>query len=121
MSDQDSTRHWEVKRLKNIAARLQGRLIVQPQLYFADEGVPIVFGYNIKDGVIDEAGLSRIDHETDRKHAHAKARAGDLFTVRLGDPGKTVVVPKSLNGCHFASIMWIHQDERFDSAWLRGC
>jgi type I restriction enzyme S subunit len=117
----DVPAHWAIERLKNIAARLQGRLIVQPQLYFADEGVPIVFGYNIKNGVIDEAGLSRIDYETDRKHAHAKARAGDLFTVRLGDPGKTVVVPRSLDGCHFASIMWIHQSERFHSEWLSHC
>lgn len=113
--------HWEIKRLKHIAARLQGRLIVQPHLYFADEGVPIVFGYNIKEGTIDESGLSRISYEADRKHQRAKVRAGDLLTVRLGAPGVTAVVPPSLDGCHFASIMWIHQHGSFHSKWLCHC
>lgn len=113
--------HWEMRRLKRISPKLQGRLVVQPHLYFSDEGVPIVFGYNIKNGVIDESGLSRISFEADSKHRHAKVRAGDVLTVRLGDPGMSAVVPPSLDGCHFASIMWIHQHARFDSRWLCHC
>lgn len=113
--------HWDVRKLRYIAARLQGRLIVQPHLYFADEGVPIVFGYNIKEGKILEDGLSKITFEADRQHSHARARAGDLYTIRLGDPGMTAVVPPSLEGCHFASIMWIHKHPRFDSHWLCHC
>lgn len=110
--------HWQMRKLRYIAARLQGRIIVQPHLYFVDEGVPIVFGYNIKDGKIDDAGLSKVSHAADTAHSHARARAGDLYTVRLGTPGMTAVVPESLAGCHFASIMWIHQHVRADSDWL---
>ncbi len=110
--------HWEVRRLKRIAARLQGRLIVQPHLYFEDEGVPIVFGYNIKQGRIDQGGLSRVSFEADAAHPHARVKAGDLLTVRLGSPGMTAMVPESLDGCHFASIMWVHQHPRVDSEWL---
>ena len=110
--------HWHTRKLRYIAAKLQGRLIVQPHLYFSDDGVPIVFGYNIKDGEIDEQGLSKVSFEADAAHPHARARAGDLYTVRLGMPGMTAVVPPSLDGCHFASIMWVHQHERADSHWL---
>jgi len=110
--------HWQTRKLRYIAAKLQGRIIVQPHLYFADEGVPIVFGYNIKDGQIDESGLSKVSFEADRAHSHARAQAGDLYTVRLGSPGMTAVVPDSLDGCHFASIMWVHQHERANSGWL---
>ena len=110
--------HWETRRLRYIANRLQGRLIVQPHLYFEDDGVPIVFGYNIKDGVIDEGGLSKVSFAADKAHPHARVSAGDLLTVRLGNPGMTAVVPPSLDGCHFASIMWIHQHPRVDSGWL---
>jgi type I restriction enzyme, S subunit len=110
--------HWHTRKLRYIARRLQGRLIVQPHLYFAEEGVPIVFGYNIKDGIIDEDGLSRVNFTADAAHPHARVRAGDLLTVRLGDPGMTAVVPPSLDGCHFASIMWVHQHPQADSHWL---
>ncbi|MEZ4676098.1 MAG: restriction endonuclease subunit S [Caldilineaceae bacterium] len=113
--------HWEVRKLKHISDKLQGRLVVQPHLYFADEGVPIVFGYNIKNGKINEEGVSRISFSADKQHSHAKARAGDIYTVRVGEPGATAVVPKSLDGCHFASIMWIHQHQRFISEWLSHC
>lgn len=110
--------HWHTRKLRYIAAKLQGRIIVQPHLYFADEGVPIVFGYNIKNGKIDEGGLSKVSFEADAAHSHARARAGDLYTVRLGSPGMTAVVPQSLDGCHFASIMWVHQHQRADPHWL---
>lgn len=113
--------HWDVRRLKRISDKLQGRLIVQPHRFFADDGVPIVFGFNIKDGRIDEDGVSKITFEADRQYRHAKAKAGDVYTVRLGDPGATAVVPLTLDGCHFASIMWIHQHARFSSDWLAHC
>ena len=110
--------NWHIRKLRYIASRLQGRLIVQPHLYFADEGMPIVFGYNIKNGLIDETGLSRVNFDADAAHPHARVKSGDLLTVRLGGPGMTAVVPPSLDGCHFASIMWIHQHPQADSQWL---
>lgn len=112
--------HWDVTKLKFIAANLQGRLVVQPHLYFtnSDDGVPIVFGYNIRRGKIEQDGLDYITHEADHRHKHARVRAGDLLTVRVGEPGMTAVVPESLDGCHFASTMWIHQSDRFSSDWL---
>ena len=110
--------HWHTRKLRYIASKLQGRLLVQPHLYFQEEGVPIVFGYNIKKGVIDESGLSRVSFDADAAHAHARASEGDLFTVRVGAPGMTAVVPPSLDGCHFASIMWVHQHPRASSEWL---
>ena len=110
--------HWHTRKLRRIATRLQGRLIVQPHLYFEDEGVPIVFGYNIKDGKIDVEGLSRISVEADAAHPHARVRVGDLLTVRLGNPGMTAIVPPELDGCHFASIMWVHQHPEASSEWL---
>ena len=114
----DIPEHWHTRKLRYIAGKLQGRLIVQPHLYFEEDGVTIVFGYNIKDGRIDEAALSKVSFEIDSRHSHARARGGDLFTVRLGNPGMTAIVPPSLDGCHFASIMWIHQHPRFHSEWL---
>ncbi len=110
--------HWEVKRLRNVSPRLAGRLIVQPHLYFEDNGVPIVFGNNIQRGRICLDEIKRISFEADERFAGSRVSAGDLLTVRVGDPGATAVVPKTLDGCHFASTMLIRKSRAFDSQWL---
>lgn len=110
--------HWEVKRLRRVSPRLAGRLIVQPHLYFADEGVPILFGNNIGRGRLYLDEVKRISFEADLRYASCRVEAGDLLTVRVGDPGATAVVPQELHGCHFASAMWIRKAPTFDSAWL---
>ena len=111
-------KHWHVRRLKQISPRLAGRLIVQPHQYFADEGVPILFGNNIGRGELHLEDLRYISVDADREFSSCRVSSGDLLTVRVGDPGATVVVPPSLDGCHFASAMWIRQAPTFDSEWL---
>lgn len=108
---------WQVKRLKHLSPQLSGRLVVSPDRFFADEGVPVVFGNNIHPGAIT-GNLRRITAEADEHHARCRVRAGDLLTVRVGDPGTTAVVPEWLDGCHFASAMLIRKHRRFLSAWL---
>lgn len=114
-------REWNVKHLRELSPHLSGRLIVQPHQYFAEEGVPIVFASNIRPGWIDLEGIKRISLAADRRFSHCRVRAGDLLAVRVGVPGMTAVVPTELDGCHFASTMWIRQAESFNSAWLCSC
>jgi type I restriction enzyme S subunit len=82
-----------------------------------DEGIPILFGNNIGRGELHLENLRYISLEADQEFASCRVSAGDLLTIRVGDPGATVVVPLSLDGCHFASAMWIRQGT-FDSEWL---
>jgi type I restriction enzyme S subunit len=96
-------------------------LIVQPHQYFAEQGVPIVFGTNIGPGSILSDGIKRISNEADARFAHCRVRVGDLLTVRVGVPGMTAVVPPELDGCHFASAMWIRGADTFASEWLCCC
>ena len=114
-------REWSSKRLRELSPRLAGRLIVQPHQYFADDGVPIVFASNIRPGWIDLEGIKHINFSADARFSHCRIRAGDLLTVRVGVPGMTAVVPAGLDGCHFASTMWIRQADSFSSEWLCAC
>ena len=90
-------------------------------LYFSDNGVPIVFGFNISRGHIDTDNLKYMSFEADQRFARCRVSAGDLLTVRVGDPGVTAVVPEKLAGCHFASTMWIKKSSKFYSDWLCFC
>ncbi|MBN2196980.1 MAG: restriction endonuclease subunit S [Polyangiaceae bacterium] len=112
---------WSCRRLKDLSPRLAGRLIVQPHQYFSTEGVPIVFGSDIRPGWIDQTGIKRISAKADARFAHCRVRAGDLLTVRVGVPGMSAVVPPELDGCHFASTMLIRRADSFDSHWLCFC
>lgn len=112
---------WDLTRLGKLSSRLAGRLIVQPHQYFAEVGVPIVFGTNLREGKIITDDLKRISFEADARFAQYRVRAGDLLTVRVGVPGMTAVVPLELDGCHFASIMLIRKTDKADSQWLSYC
>ncbi len=109
---------WKISRLGQLSPRLAGRLIVQPHRFFVSHGVPIVFGRDIREQRIQTAGLRQISPQADAAHAHCRIRAGDLLTIRVGVPGMTAVVPPDLDGCHFASMMWIQQSPECHSDWL---
>ncbi len=110
-------RSWKVMKLKHLSPQISGRLVVSPDQYFSDDGVPVIFGTNVRpQGIVGE--LRRIGFEADSLFSYCRLRAGDLVTVRVGYPGMTAVIPQWLDGCHFASAMMIRQHPRFSSPWL---
>jgi len=113
--------HWEVRKLKHISRELAGRRIVQPHLYFVPDGVPLLSAINIEPNGIIRDDIKMVNTAIDERHAASRVRAGDLLTVRVGDPGVTAVIPPDLDGCHFASTMLIRGDSSFSSSWLSHC
>jgi type I restriction enzyme S subunit len=81
---------------------VQVGIVVKPASYYVDDGgVPALRSTNIKRNAIDYSALvqlSRDGHEINRKSA---LRAGDVVTIRTGEPGKTAVIaddaPSPLN------------------------
>lgn len=110
--------HWKLKRLKHISPKQHGRLIVSPNKYIEDEGIPIVFGFNIRKGKIDRNTVRHIGFQYEKQFRSHTVSSGDLLCVRVGAPGETAVVPPELHGCHFASTMQIIQHSTFHSPWL---
>jgi type I restriction enzyme S subunit len=110
---------WAVMPLKKISPKQSVGLVINPSSYFDDYGtVPMLVGSNIDKNKIRWESAKRISNESNKRISASRLMAGDLVTVRVGDPGITAVVPPELDGCNCASVMIVRQHNRFDSHWL---
>lgn len=110
---------WEVKMLKQISPTQSVGLVINPSSYYDDAGtVPMLVGSNVSENVIDWASSKRISELSNSKIDATRVFAGDLVTVRVGEPGVTAVIPKEIDGCNCASMMIIRRHTSFDSTWL---
>ena len=110
---------WEVKMLKQISPIQSVGLVINPSSYYDDAGtVPMLVGSNVSENVIDWISSKRISEISNIKIDATRVFAGDLVTVRVGEPGVTAVIPKEIDGCNCASMMIIRRHASFDSTWL---
>lgn len=114
--------HWEVKRLKHISPQISVGLVINPSTYVDKNGtVPFFFGSNISDYHISTKKVRRITKESNKTIEKSMLHEGDLVTVRVGYPGVTAVVPKSLDGSNCASMMIVRRGDDFVSDFLCAC
>ena len=110
---------WEVKQLRSISPSQSVGLVINPSSYFDDDGtVPMLVGSNVGENVIHPEFASRISAESNAQISASRLSAGDLVTVRVGEPGVTAVVPPELDECNCASMMIVRKHRSFDSTWL---
>ena len=110
---------WEVKPLKRISPRQSVGLVINPSSYFDKAGtVPLLVGSNVAENCIDSSKASRITKSSNEQLSASRLEAGDLVTVRVGEPGVTAVVPPELDSCNCASMMIVRRHPSFDSHWL---
>ena len=88
--------HWEVTRLKRIAA-IQYGLGEPPQQ--APRGLPFITATHIRRGRIVDEGLPFVDPADVPWHRDPALRAGDIIVVRSGaGTGDSAIVPESYDG-----------------------
>ena len=109
--------HWTLRRLKHISPFITVGVVVNPSTFVADEGLPFIYGGDIREGVIDWNNSRRIDQVSSQANSKTLLKAGDLLTVRVGAPGVTAVVPKECEGGNCASVMLVRKGE-YNSDWL---
>jgi type I restriction enzyme S subunit len=110
---------WEVKPLKRISPNQSVGLVINPSSYYDDAGgVPMLVGSNIKKNGINWESARLISEASNHLIPSSRLAAGDLVTVRVGEPGVTAVVPPELDGCNCASMMIVRQHHTFNSHWL---
>jgi type I restriction enzyme S subunit len=110
---------WQVAKLREISPKQSVGLVINPSSYFDKGGsVPMLVGSNIGPNKIDWESANRISEESNRQISASRLSAGDLVTVRVGEPGVTAVVPHELDGCNCASVMIVRKGKTFDSHWL---
>jgi type I restriction enzyme S subunit len=109
--------HWERKRLKNISPFITVGIVVNPSDYVAEEGLPFIYGGEVKEGLIEVDKARKISLEDSLRNRKTMLEAGDIVTMRVGYPGLTAVVPPDCEGGNCASVMLVKRGG-FDSRWL---
>lgn len=109
--------HWATKRLKHISPRVGVGLVINPSIYTKDEGVYFLFGGDVNEYRFDLTNTRRMSPEDSDRLTPSRLSAGDLVSVRVGDPGVTAVVPPELEGANCASVVIVRRGD-FDSGWL---
>lgn len=73
---------------------VQVGIVVKPASYYVDDaGVPALRSTNIRRNQIEFSGLVQLSHEGHEFNRKSSLRAGDVVTIRTGEPGKTAVIP----------------------------
>jgi type I restriction enzyme S subunit len=111
-------KHWEVRPLKRVSPALTVGVVVNPSTYISDDGIPFLYGSDIKEGRIIPENARRMEPQQSAALSKSRLHAGDLVMVRVGAPGVTAVVPPELEGANCASILIIRGSKSFDSQWL---
>lgn len=110
---------WALKTLREIASTISVGLVINPSSYFDERGtVPMLVGSTVSENKIDSDKANLITEASNRKIPASRLSAGDLVTVRVGEPGITAVVPPELDGCNCASMMIVRKKNSFNSNWL---
>jgi type I restriction enzyme S subunit len=109
--------HWDAVALKRISPAQTVGIVMNPSIWVAGEGLPFLYGGDIREGRIDLVECRRISAEDSERNAKTRLQADDLVTVRVGAPGVTAVVPAEAEGGNCASVMLIRRGD-FDSRWL---
>lgn len=73
---------------------VQVGIVIKPASYYVDDGgVHALRSTNIKRNQIDFSALVQLSQEGHRINKKSALRAGDVVTIRTGEPGKTAVIP----------------------------
>lgn len=90
---------WPVRRLKDVAKRVDVGIAEAATHAYAAEGVPLLRSTNIRPNRLDTGDLLYIDPAFDVRNHRKRLKANDILTVRTGNAGVSAVVPEGLNGC----------------------
>ena len=110
--------HWSVRRLKRISREISVGVVVNPSSYISEEGVPFVYGSDIREGSVASEIPRKMSSEQSILLGKSRLNAGDLVVVRVGAPGVTAVISPDLEGANCASVVIVRRENSFDSNWL---
>lgn len=93
-------------RLSDVAERITVGIATAATHAYRDQGIPLIRNTDIRQGRIDTSNLLYLDPEFEARHWKKRLRAGDVVTVRTGNPGISAVVPEQLAGAQcFTSLI----------------
>jgi type I restriction enzyme S subunit len=114
----DIPSHWQVAKLKHVVPQLTVGIVVEPSKYYEEAGVPALRSLNVRPGRIVLDDLVRISPKSNELHSKSRLFAGDLVSVRSGQPGTTAVIPEHLDGCNCVDLLIIRRPEDSTEEYL---
>jgi type I restriction enzyme S subunit len=98
---------WEVKKAREVCGDITVGVVSGATDKYVEpsEGAPFVRSQDVNETYIDTSSLKYISHDFNDRKSSSKLRAGDVITVRTGEPGTSCVVPQELEGANCFSLI----------------
>lgn len=98
---------WRPSNLATEMASIQVGIVVKPASYYVDaDGVPALRSLNVRPNRLFMSDLIQISQDGHKLNAKSALRAGDVVTVRTGEPGKTAVVPAGIDEMNCIDVIF---------------
>jgi type I restriction enzyme S subunit len=109
---------WDIVPLEVLAERICVGIVVKPASYYTATGVLCLRGKNVKEDRLVLDDVVFISKQSNILLGKSMLRAGDVVTVRTGEPGTSCVIPDSLDGANCIDIIITTPGSRIDSHFL---
>jgi type I restriction enzyme S subunit len=109
---------WDIVPLEALAERICVGIVVRPASYYTATGVLCLRGKNIKEDRLVLDDVVFISKASNVLLGKSMLRAGDVVTVRTGEPGTSCVIPDALDGANCIDIIITTPGSRIDSHFL---
>jgi type I restriction enzyme S subunit len=93
------------EQLANLCKRVTVGHVGPMAEQYVKHGIPLLRSLNVRRGRIELTDLKFVSHEFHAKLKKSEIRAGDVVTVRTGQPGTTAVVPETLGEANCADLI----------------
>ncbi|MEI6083747.1 MAG: restriction endonuclease subunit S [Verrucomicrobiota bacterium] len=93
-------------------------IVIRPTQYYAEQGPIALRSLNVQGGFFDLSNVVRIRHEANERLSKSRLRAGDVVTVRTGEPGTSAVVVPELEGANCIDLVISRPGRRLRAGFL---
>nr|WP_263576521.1 restriction endonuclease subunit S [Acinetobacter pseudolwoffii] len=102
---------WDLFKLSDICSKITVGIVVKPASYYVESGIPAIRSLNIGINKIIKKKFVYFSEENNNSTLKkTKLLAGDVVTVRSGQPGKSAVIEKDMEGCNAIDVLITRTD-----------
>lgn len=109
---------WDLIPLKFSSRNISVGIVQKPSQYYVNDGIPALRSLNVKSNEIVQDELVYISEESNKELKSTQIYAGDLVSVRSGEPGTTAVVPEELDGVNCIDLIIIREPDGYIPEFL---
>jgi type I restriction enzyme S subunit len=110
-------KEWDINEIGKVSSIVTNGFvgIATPYYTNSDNGVPYLFGTNIREDFIDFNNLRFISYDFHKSHAKSQLRPGDMLCVQSGHIGTCAIVPENFveANCHALIITRFNKETIF--------